>query len=36
VRASGHWPQYERPEATLSAIRAFLDGGWPDGAAKLD
>jgi proline iminopeptidase len=31
VRGAGHWPHYERPDVTLQAIRAFLDGGWPDG-----
>jgi pimeloyl-ACP methyl ester carboxylesterase len=36
VPGSGHWPHYEQPEATLSALRAFLDGGWPDGAKTLD
>lgn len=32
VPGAGHWPQYERPQLTLEAIRAFLDGGWPDAA----
>jgi pimeloyl-ACP methyl ester carboxylesterase len=36
VPDSGHWPHYEQPETTPSAIRSFLEGGWPDGAAKLD
>ena len=31
VRGAGHWPHYERPAVTLAAIKAFLDGGWPDG-----
>jgi pimeloyl-ACP methyl ester carboxylesterase len=25
----GHWPHYERPEATLGAIEEFLQGRWP-------
>lgn len=31
VRGAGHWPQYERPDQTLPALRAFLDGRWPEG-----
>ncbi|HJU74167.1 MAG TPA: alpha/beta hydrolase [Gemmatimonadaceae bacterium] len=31
VREAGHWPHYERPAATIPAIRAFLDGAWPEG-----
>ncbi len=31
VRGAGHWPHYEGPAVTLQAIKAFLDGGWPDG-----
>jgi proline iminopeptidase len=30
VSGAGHWPHYERPDLTLAAIRAFLDGGWPE------
>jgi pimeloyl-ACP methyl ester carboxylesterase len=36
IENSGHFPQYEQPEATLSAIDAFLDGRWPAGARQLD
>jgi len=32
IENAGHWPHYEQPQETLSAIRAFLRGGWPDGA----
>lgn len=35
IRGAGHFPAYERPEATLDAIAAFLDGGWPPGANAL-
>ncbi len=31
----GHWPHYEKPDETLAAIRAFLDGGWPAGAVVV-
>ena len=30
IRGAGHWPHYERPGETLPAIRAFLDGRWPE------
>jgi pimeloyl-ACP methyl ester carboxylesterase len=29
IDGSGHFPLYEQPEQTLSAIAAFLDGRWP-------
>lgn len=32
IEDAGHFPHYEQPERTLSAIEAFLDGNWPDGA----
>ena len=32
IKGVGHWPHYEKPERTLGAIRAFLDGGWPKGS----
>ena len=32
---AGHFPVYEQPEATLGAIAAFLDGGWPPEANAL-
>jgi pimeloyl-ACP methyl ester carboxylesterase len=33
VPDAGHWPQYERPELTVPAIRTFLDGAWPPNTA---
>ncbi|HEY0625351.1 MAG TPA: alpha/beta hydrolase [Allosphingosinicella sp.] len=35
VDGSGHFPQYERPDETLSAIDTFLKGDWPDEAHSL-
>jgi pimeloyl-ACP methyl ester carboxylesterase len=35
IRAAGHWPHYERPEATLSAMRVFLDQRWPEGSRSI-
>ena len=35
VPGAGHWPQLERPELTLPAIRAFLRGEWPAGAGAV-
>jgi proline iminopeptidase len=35
IRGAGHFPVYEQPEATLGAIAAFLDGGWPQDAEAL-
>ncbi len=35
IKDVGHWPHYEQPEETLTAIRAFLDGGWPAGAVVV-
>lgn len=32
MKGVGHWPSYERPDETLGAIRAFLDGQWPAGS----
>ena len=32
---AGHFPFIEQPEATLAAIDAFLDGGWPVGAEEV-
>ena len=32
--SSGHWPHYEQPTATLSAIETFLRGGWPTNARQ--
>jgi pimeloyl-ACP methyl ester carboxylesterase len=32
VPGAGHWPHYERPDETLAAVRAFLDGQWPEGS----
>lgn len=32
VENAGHWPHYEQPRETLSAIATFLRGGWPDRA----
>ncbi|MFN0179656.1 MAG: alpha/beta fold hydrolase [Gemmatimonadales bacterium] len=29
IDGAGHWPHYERPEATLAAIENFLRGRWP-------
>lgn len=29
IRGVGHWPHYEKPDVTLGALRAFLDGTWP-------
>jgi proline iminopeptidase len=33
VSDAGHWPQYERPELAIPAIRTFLDGAWPPNTA---
>lgn len=35
IDGSGHFPHYEQPEATLSAIDAFLAGAWPKGSTEL-
>jgi len=35
IPEAGHWPHYERPEPTLSAIRVFLDGLWPAGSLEV-
>lgn len=35
IEGAGHFPAYEQPEATLAAIAAFLDGGWPPAAKAL-
>jgi pimeloyl-ACP methyl ester carboxylesterase len=35
IKDAGHFPHYEQPEKTLGAIRAFLDGGWPQEAKAL-
>ena len=35
VDGSGHFPQYERPEITLSTIGTFLDGRWPSNTKTL-
>ena len=35
VDRSGHFPLYEQPEATLSAIATFLDGRWPARAQMI-
>lgn len=35
IEGAGHFPAHERPEATLSAIAAFLAGGWPPQAGAL-
>lgn len=35
IPEAGHWPQHERPELTLSAIRVFLDGLWPAGSGEV-
>ena len=35
IENSGHFPQHEQPEATLSAIAEFLDGRWPAEARSL-
>jgi proline iminopeptidase len=35
IPGAGHWPHYERPEQTLSAIRVFLDGLWPAGSLEV-
>ena len=35
VDGAGHWPHYEQPEVTLSAIDAFLDGEWPAAARAI-
>lgn len=32
VKGVGHWPHYEKPDETLAALTAFLDGGWPVGS----
>ncbi|HVH38213.1 MAG TPA: alpha/beta hydrolase [Sphingomicrobium sp.] len=35
IDRSGHFPHYEQPDATLSAIAAFLEGEWPAGAETI-
>jgi pimeloyl-ACP methyl ester carboxylesterase len=35
IPEAGHWPHFERPEQTLSAIRVFLDGLWPAGSMEV-
>lgn len=35
VEGSGHFPHAERPEVFFPAVEAFLDGRWPEGAARL-
>jgi pimeloyl-ACP methyl ester carboxylesterase len=35
IPGAGHWPHYERPEQTLSAIEDFLGGRWPKGSEEL-
>jgi pimeloyl-ACP methyl ester carboxylesterase len=35
IEESGHFPLYEKPEATLAAIARFLDGRWPARARAL-
>ena len=35
IPEAGHWPHFERPEQTLSAIRVFLDGLWPAGSLEV-
>ena len=32
VKGVGHWPHYEKPDETLAALKAFLDGAWPVGS----
>jgi pimeloyl-ACP methyl ester carboxylesterase len=32
--SSGHWPHYEQPAATISAIETFLRGQWPANARQ--
>ena len=32
---AGHWPVYEQPQTTLSAIDTFLSGSWPIDALQL-
>jgi proline iminopeptidase len=35
IEDSGHFPQYEQPALTMEAIGQFLDGSWPEQAARL-
>lgn len=35
IEDAGHWPHYEKPLETLTAIRTFLGGGWPDRATPI-
>jgi hypothetical protein len=35
VEGAAHAPWIEAPEKVLGAIRAFLDGGWPEGSEKV-
>ncbi len=35
IEGSGHFPAYEQPEQTLSAIDTFLAGAWPADAQLL-
>lgn len=35
IPGAGHWPHYERPEQTIAAMRAFLDGRWPEASRTV-
>lgn len=35
IENAGHMPHYEQPDETISAIDAFLDGSWPEGAVAV-
>jgi pimeloyl-ACP methyl ester carboxylesterase len=35
IPGAGHWPHYERPEQTLTAIEVFLSGRWPEGSREV-
>jgi len=35
IREAGHWPHYEQPAATLTAMSDFLENTWPVGAQSI-
>lgn len=35
IEDAGHFPHYEQPQASLTAIDVFLDGGWPERSRRL-
>lgn len=35
IAGAGHWPHYEQPDETLTAIETFLGGDWPEKAVVV-